>query len=647
MDGGRTRMDGRQTRFDIQVMRGVAVLAVVLFHAFPDALAAGYLGVDVFFVLSGFLITGIILRGLERRDFSFKAFYIRRAKRLLPASLTTLAATALLASIFLTRSQISDFAKQLLGSLAFAANFVLFSQTGYFDGAAETKPLLHIWSLSLEEQFYFVAPFLLWLTPLRARPWLLIAGITASLGLCIVLTTAPEMLLIGAKTGQKLAFFMLPARAWELLFGGICSWAMIRHPDLTVPRWLKVVALATIAVTCAIGFDAVHPRWDALIVVVATCLILLGRDGWLPRAPLLPIKALGDWSYSLYLIHWPLFCFAFVAWVQSPPMPAMIGLALLAIGLAWLQYRFVEQPFLGDWSGFRFSPMWGIGAASLAIVGFAALNLHVTSSTARQLQPVSGLDPSCDQRKGEWVDLPACRTSPSPTVAVWGDSYAMHWVPGLEGLPIVQLTKTSCAPVQGLSMISKKYSVAWARECVAFNDKALAAIKGMPSVHYVVIGSIFIQVLTDENSNMVLFDGRVEPFADQGREALIRTVKGLIAAGKQPIILAPTPRATFDAGRCNEREIERKPIWGHDRCDIPEQGARLASAKIDNILRQVAAETGAIVIFPADVLCRSGWCMTRDGDVLLYRDRGHLTAGGSRMLVERLGLRGMLEPKRD
>jgi len=245
-------MGGRQDRFDIQVIRGVAVLAVVLFHAFPSAFGSGFLGVDVFFVVSGFLITGIILRGLERGDLSFKAFYIRRAKRLLPASLMTLAVTTLLALVFLTRSQIADYAAQLLGSLAFVANFVLASQTGYFEGAPETKPLLHIWSLSLEEQFYFIAPLLLWLTPLRARPWLLVTGMILSFALCLVLVRD----LWG---GESLAFFMLPARAWELLFGEVCAWVMIRRPDLTVPGWVKLAALAVIVATCAIGFDPVHP----------------------------------------------------------------------------------------------------------------------------------------------------------------------------------------------------------------------------------------------------------------------------------------------------------------------------------------------------------------------------------------------------
>ena len=466
-------MGGRQDRFDIQVMRGVAVLAVVLFHAFPGVFGSGFLGVDVFFVVSGFLITGIVLRGLERGDFSFKAFYIRRAKRLLPASLTTLAVTTLLAMVFLTRSQMADYAEQLLGSLAFVANFVLATQTGYFEGAAETKPLLHIWSLSLEEQFYFVAPFLLWLTPLRARPWLLVTGMVLSFALCFVLMTGPAWLPVSSKGAQKLAFFLLPTRAWELLFGAVCAWVMVRRPELTLPRWVKGLALAAILITCALGFDPVHPRWDVVIVVVATGLILLGKDGWLPRAPLLPVKVVGDWSYSLYLIHWPLFSFAYIAWGQHPPMAVMVGLALLATGLAWLQYRFVEQAFRGDWARFRVNPAWGLGAASAAIVAFAVPSLGVTSPVADVLKANTGLSPACDQQTDEWLDKDECRTSEAPTVAVWGDSYAMHWVAGLEGLPLVQMTKSACAPVEGVAHTSVQYTTAWARECIAFNDSVL------------------------------------------------------------------------------------------------------------------------------------------------------------------------------
>lgn len=634
-------MGGREDRFDIQVMRGVAVLAVVLFHAFPAAFDAGFLGVDVFFVLSGFLITGIILRGLERGDFGFKAFYVRRAKRLLPASLTTLGVTALLAMVFLTRSQMADFAEQLLGSLAFVANFVLAMQTGYFEGAAETKPLLHIWSLSLEEQFYFVAPFLLWLTPLRARPWLLVTGLVLSFALCFVLMTGPSWLPFSAKGAQKMAFFMLPPRAWELLFGAVCAWVMIRRPDLTVPGWLKLTALAAIIATCAIGFDPVHPRWDAVIVVVATGVILLGRDGWLPKTPLQPVKVVGDWSYSLYLIHWPLFSFAYVAWGQHPPMAVMVGLALLATGLAWLQYRFVEQTFRGDWSGFRVSPAWGIGAASAAIVALAVPSLGVTSPVAEVLKPNIGLDPTCDQRTDHWIDLPACRTSDEPRVAVWGDSYAMHWVAGLEGIPLVQMTKSACAPLQGVAHTSDRYTASWSRECVGFNATVLDAIEDMPSVRYVVISSPFAQVLVEGDQRLYV-DGEVQPFSDAGLRGLVQALERLIAAGKTPIVLAPPPRAPFDAGRCNERLAEGRPILGQQGCDISRAVAKTENLGVWDMLAEVGQQTGVQIVYPADVLCDAERCETREGDAILYVDNGHMTREGARRVIDRLGFRETL-----
>ncbi len=577
------------------------------------------------------------MRGGGGTTFSFKAFYIRRAKRLLPASLTTLAVTTALAFVFLTRSQMADYAEQLLGSLAFVANFVLASQTGYFEGAAETKPLLHIWSLSLEEQFYFIAPFLLWLTPLRARPWLLITGMVLSFALCLVLIAGPSWLPFSAKSAGKLAFFMLPARAWELLFGAVCAWVMIRRPDLTVPGWAKLAALAVIIATCAIGFDPVHPRWDAVIVVVATGLILLGQDGWLPQAPLLPVKIVGDWSYSLYLIHWPLFSFAYIAWGQHPPMAVMIGLALMATGLAWLQYRFVEQAFRGDWSGFRISPVWGLGGVSALIVAFGVPSLGTTSAISEQIAPVHGLDKSCDQRGAEWLDLPQCRTSAAPTVAVWGDSYAMQWLPGLEGLPLVQITKSACAPVQGVAMTSAKYTESWARDCIAFNDSAMAAIEAMPSVRYVVISSIFTQVLAPGEQD--LFVGtRREPFSDAGLNGLVAAVERLQSAGKVPVILAPTPRATFDAGQCNERQLEGRPILGTASCDIPLAMMEKESLGIPAMLSDLAERTGALVLYPAAALCDAQRCRTRVEGTILYHDNGHLTRAGARYVVDGLGL---------
>ncbi len=226
----------RAKRFDIQLLRGVAVTTVVLYHAFKDVFPQGFLGVDVFFVISGFLICGMILRQLRDKRFSFREFYVRRARRLLPASFTTLFLASFLAIFILTPDEFSAFSSQLLGSLTFSANFVFAAGTGYFDGGADTKPLLHIWSLSLEEQFYFVAPLLLWLTPLRARLGLMIFVTVASLALCLYLSSGVSIGSISGQTVENLAFYMLPTRAWELLVGGVAAWVMLERPGLRIPR---------------------------------------------------------------------------------------------------------------------------------------------------------------------------------------------------------------------------------------------------------------------------------------------------------------------------------------------------------------------------------------------------------------------------
>jgi peptidoglycan/LPS O-acetylase OafA/YrhL len=620
-------------RFDIQVMRGVAVLAVVFFHAFPTYLPKGFLGVDVFFVISGFLITGHIMRGLEDGRFTFAGFYKRRALRLLPASITTFVVTTLLAMVLLTREEIADYAKQLIGSVTFTANFVIANQTGYFERAAETKPLLHIWSLSLEEQFYFVTPFLLWLAPKRFRLPVLVAGAVLSFLLCWLLVSHDGLFNISTKAAGKIAFFMLPARAWELLAGGICGWAMLRHPRIQVPALVKLFALTGILATLVVGVDPVHPRSDALIVTALTSILLLGEDNWLAKAaPIQTVGKIGDWSYSIYLVHWPLFAFAYAAFAATPPVAVLASLIGVALFLGWAQYTFVEQPFLKR-KGDRKLP-FALAAATLSLGAVAAPSISAPYSA--DLRPNVGLSGTCDARAGRWVDSPACRTSARPSIAVWGDSYAMHLVPALTKLPIIQMTKNACVPSVGIAQVQEGYSEAWARDCVAFNNSVLNSLSANRNIKTVVLSSAFGEIVLDQGQRL-LIGGHVSDYDPAAvQDAMFWAVKRLRESGKRVIIVGPTPHASFDAGMCNARQIEGKPTLGRHGCDIPLVAVQRDNIQYRAILGAIAAKTSSSLYMPSDVLCDSKVCHTRIGSHLLYRDAGHLTPWGAKLVFRDL-----------
>lgn len=300
----------RGQRRDIQFLRGIAVLLVVVCHAFPRWLPYGVIGVDLFFVISGFLMTGMIASGLDRGDFTFAGFYLRRARRLLPASFVTVAVTVSIALFLLPAALWPSFTWQIVGAMTFTANFV--SQAQIAD-PLYLQPLSHFWSLSLEEQFYLLFPLLLWVTPKKMR----IPGLAI-----IALESFALMIIFGNS-------FHLLHRAWELLVGGL-AYCVREKPLRSAVKWG-----AFLLVPISVAFD-----WIPL-AVAATAVMLIGKDGWV-RAPL--IERTGDWSYSIYLIHWPLFSFAMIYFGAIPPILAGL-LCIAAIGLAAAQYHYVEQPF--------------------------------------------------------------------------------------------------------------------------------------------------------------------------------------------------------------------------------------------------------------------------------------------------------------
>jgi len=323
-------------RTDIQALRGLAVSLVLLYHADLGIFPAGFLGVDIFFVISGYLITDMVRKEVERGSFRFSEFYFRRAKRLLPAAYAVFLLTALAAPFILNAAELRDFTKQLIGSVTFTANMVLFMQAGYFAGAADLKPLLHVWSLSIEEQYYLLLPAFLAFVP--RRYWIPggLALLFSSLGLCLALLAIKPVA----------TFYLLPMRGWEMGLGSII--AIMPGPfERAKPavRLLFWPALALLLLIPVVPTGMPHPGLDALLVCVATAVVILRRHPLLDSAlPSRMLARVGDVSYSLYLAHWPPFAFLKNAAVAGATLAQNSLTLALGIVLGLLLYRFVELP---------------------------------------------------------------------------------------------------------------------------------------------------------------------------------------------------------------------------------------------------------------------------------------------------------------
>ena len=636
----------RAIRADIQALRGVAVLLVLLYHA-TGGVAGGYLGVDVFFVISGFLMTNLIGAGIERGGFTLSAFYFRRAKRLLPAAYATFFAVALLSPLFLTWSALLVFAKEMIGAVTFTANIVMWRHTGYFDGAAELKPLLHIWSLSLEEQYYLVLPATLVFVP--RRHWMKVAT-----GLLVLSGIACA---VAAVRSPGLAFYWLPFRAWELGLGSLGSLWVRRDADrlrsLARPLfWPALLALV------AIPFHPVsrlHPGPDALIVCLST-LAIIGSDRaelW-QNPPARALASLGDVSYSVYLVHWPIFAFAANAWVgpgDGLPLTLRIGGLLLSLVLGYASYRLVEVPTRR--SAIRPSARlaFGLAAASALLVAIPAVTARVRqghTDDAAMLAFDRGFGDRCNfddaLRPG-----PKCQSAESPAIMVWGDSYAMQLVSGIDatshGAGVVQATKGVCGPLLGVAPVSNDvaapYNHGWAVRCLAFNRSVVDYLRTHPSIKTVVLSSPLRQYLERAQGDIVLGDNTplVPVSSAAALEGLRRTVDTVRALGKRVVFAAPPPSMGADVGLCLERRAQGKLRLGAAAdCSIAVRDYHDSRAAVLNLLDSAARRVDLPVFRFDPFLCDAKRCVTQIGSTFLYADQGHLSRAGARLIADRLSL---------
>ncbi|RAP37559.1 hypothetical protein B1207_05145 [Legionella quinlivanii] len=353
-------------RPDIDGLRAIAVLSVVLYHAFPGRLMGGFIGVDIFFILSGFLISTIIFENLERGTFSFAEFYARRIKRIFPALILVLIIIYIFGWFTLLADEFKQLGKHIAAGTGFVSNFVLMNEAGYFDNLADTKPLLHLWSLGIEEQFYIIWPLLLWFAWKRNFNLLTITIIAVSLSFYLNL--------VGVSQDITATFYSPQTRFWELLCGSLLAWLMLYHRkafatvNTKLNAWINSILyhnayqassntfsnilaflglLLLVFGFCEINMTVSFPGVWAVVPILGTILIIsAGSDAWINRKILSNKVAVwfGLISFPLYLWHWPLLSFARILSVEYPTGIVRISIVLISIILSYLTYKFIEKP---------------------------------------------------------------------------------------------------------------------------------------------------------------------------------------------------------------------------------------------------------------------------------------------------------------
>src|SRR5438045_534304 len=363
-------------RPDVDGLRGIAVVPVVLYHYGVPGFGGGFVGVDVFFVISGYLITELIYAEMRAGRFSIVHFYERRIRRIFPALFALLFFVTIAASVLLFPRDLRQYAKSLWATAVFGSNFSFWRQAGYFDTAADLKPILHTWSLAVEEQFYLVWPAILFGLVYLGRAvsrWRMIVVI------CTILVLSLAESVRELQSAPTAAFYLLPSRMWELMLGAVLAVADLpRTGSLMIRNALATAGLVLIAwAVCTYNADTPFPALAAVAPCLgAALLIYTGEEGGTAPSRILSTGFLvfvGLISYSLYLWHWPLYVFAryYIDRPLSPPLA--ITLMLVSVLLGWLSYRFVEQPFRARKAFFSGRRLFAMAGAAIAFATAAGI----------------------------------------------------------------------------------------------------------------------------------------------------------------------------------------------------------------------------------------------------------------------------------
>lgn len=659
-------------RPDIDGLRAVAIIAVVAFHTSSNVVTGGFVGVDIFFVISGYLISGIIFNLLLQDRFSFRDFYFHRARRIFPALGLVLAACLLVGWFVLFADEYQQLGKHTSAGALFVSNFVYWKEAGYFDTESDLKPLLHLWSLGIEEQFYILWPVILvavWKWNRRLLVAILVfAALSFAIGEFLVSRQA------------KAAFYLPVARAWELMLGSALAYrqrfgmpAPLRNFKPIIfrrvgtpgswqkwPDFLSLVG-AVLVLTAVVGFDKYHafPGWRALVPTFGTALLIAaGRDAIVNRVVLSsrPMVMVGLISYPLYLWHWPLLSFARIMESGNPTPEIRWVAVMLSVIFAYFTYAFIERPIRMRSAASQAPTLFGLVLA-LATLGFlVARNDGIPARVLEYQERLDEVKWALESEEECQSAIPVksryCRISDAnrlPTAVIIGDSHANRLFDGLneqfrrnEG-NLLQLGEGGCLPFWDV----EGGAAGEPDSCSKRMNGQLDYIVKSPTIKTVFLagrGPLYISGAgfgeIEKNTRTFLRYSR-EPnelnFGNVYSHALRDTISKLLKANKRIVFVIDNPELGFNPLAClNSRPVQltnmvKKP------CAVSRDEVDRRNREYRSRVNKVAQEFPKVLFLDThQALCDEQYCWAMNDGKLLYMDGDHLNNFGARLIGEKI-----------
>lgn len=661
-------------RADIDGLRAIAVLSVVGYHAFPNLVRGGFVGVDIFFVISGFLISTIIFENLEKNTFSFRVFYARRINRIFPALLVLIVFCLVIGWFILLPGEYQQLGKHIAGGAGFISNFLFWNEAGYFDNTAETKPLLHLWSLGIEEQFYIVWPFLLWFSWKTKFNQFTITAVVALISFYLNLK--------GLRVDSVATFYSPQTRFWELLLGSLLAWFFVyKKNELSGPRnqanpffgyggfswtqesqdkifsnFLSILGFIFISFgVYEITKDSPFPGTLALLPTLGTVLVILaGAKAWLNRVVLSNriLVWFGIISFPLYLWHWPLLSFARIIEDEAPSREIVTIAVVVSVVLAWLTYRLIEKPLrFGGHDKFKVVLlsvlMFTVAVSGYKVyehdgLGFRFENQQaVLDIFARPRYPVESVDCSkwIPSFRGIEFDKGGCMLSKDsePTVMFIGDSHMSQYRSAVwkhfSSESVLMIVEHYCLP------FSSNHS--FRGECKEKSTAIIEYLNNNTSIKTVYMTGYWSYLMTGGSAqegtrwrnSLPVINDVAQGFRDNG----INFISNIVKANKEVVFLKDIPDLDFDIQSCYDIRPFRLSLNKHirDECSFDYINYRSRVKDYDKVINDILSEFPKIKVYdPTPLFCRGDRCFASDDSLPYYENGDHLNHYGAEMVID-------------